>query len=620
MQRENIENSNKEQQESIVIRFSGDSGDGMQLTGTQFSSTSALMGNDISTFPDFPAEIRAPQGTIAGISGFQVNFGSTEINTPGDEPDVLVAMNPAALKANLKDLRKGITVIINTDAFTALNLDKAGYSEDPLDDGTLNDFNVIKCPITTQTKKALEDIELDIKSKERCKNFYALGITYYLFSRDLTPTLNWIEDKFYGKMNLIEANSLALKAGFNYADTIEAIHAKVEIKPASIEKGTYRQINGNTATAWGFIYASENADTNLFLGSYPITPASDVLHELSKHKDLGVITFQAEDEIAAICSAIGASFGGNLGITTSSGPGIALKGEALGLAIVYELPLVVVDIQRGGPSTGLPTKTEQSDLNLAMYGRNGESPAIVLAAKTPSDCFHMAYMAAKLSMEHMTPVILLTDGYLANGSEPWLIPDIEKFPKINPPRVKSEDYAEEKFLAYKRDEKLVRKWAHPGMENLTHRIGGLEKQVDTGNVSYDPANHQEMVRLRAEKVAKVADFIPEQSLEGDKDGDVLIVSWGGTYGATHQAVHKLRAQGKKVGLMHMQYLNPMPKNTESILKSYKKIIVCELNCGQLKNLLNSTYNVGAIAYNKVQGQPFKIRELVQMVEKELENK
>ncbi len=433
MQRENVENSNKEQQESIVIRFSGDSGDGMQLTGTQFSSTSALMGNDISTFPDFPAEIRAPQGTIAGISGFQVNFGSTEINTPGDEPDVLVAMNPAALKANLKDLRKGITVIINTDAFTALNLDKAGYSEDPLDDGTLNDFNVIKCPITTQTKKALEDIELDIKSKERCKNFYALGITYYLFSRDLTPTLNWIEDKFYGKMNLIEANSLALKAGFNYADTIEAIHAKVEIKPASIEKGTYRQINGNTATAWGFIYASENADTNLFLGSYPITPASDVLHELSKHKDLGVITFQAEDEIAAICSAIGASFGGNLGITTSSGPGIALKGEALGLAIVYELPLVVVDIQRGGPSTGLPTKTEQSDLNLAMYGRNGESPAIVLAAKTPSDCFHMAYMAAKLSMEHMTPVILLTDGYLANGSEPWLIPDIEKFPKINPP-------------------------------------------------------------------------------------------------------------------------------------------------------------------------------------------
>ena len=616
----NTDNTNTSNNtDSVVIRFSGDSGDGMQLTGTQFSSTSALMGNDIATFPDFPAEIRAPQGTIAGISGFQVNFGSNEINTPGDEPDVLVAMNPAALKANIKDLRKGITVIINTDAFTALNLDKAGYKENPLEDGTLDDFNLIKCPITTQTKEALKDIELDTKSKARCKNFYALGITYFLYSRDLSPTLNWIEDKFYGKINIIEANSLALKAGYNYADTIEASHAKVTIKPANIAKGTYRQINGNTATAWGFIYASENANTNLFLGSYPITPASDVLHELSKHKDLGVITFQAEDEIAAICSAIGASFGGNLGITTSSGPGIALKGEALGLAVVYELPLVVIDIQRGGPSTGLPTKTEQSDLNLAMYGRNGESPAIVLAARTPSDCFHMAYTAAKLSMEHMTPVILLTDGYLANGSEPWLIPDIDKFPKINPPRAKSEDYTEEKFLAYKRDEKLVRQWALPGMENLTHRIGGLEKEVDTGNVSYDPTNHQVMVNLRAEKVAKVADLIPEQELEGDATGDLLIVSWGGTYGATHQAVNKLRERGKKVSLMHMQYLNPMPKNTLELLQGFKKVVVCELNCGQLKNLLNANYAIGAKGYNKVEGQPFKIRELVQMMEKELES-
>jgi 2-oxoglutarate ferredoxin oxidoreductase subunit alpha len=614
-----MQDVNIKESDHVVIRFSGDSGDGMQLTGTQFSSTSALMGNDIATFPDFPAEIRAPQGTVAGISGFQVHFGASEVNTPGDEPDILVAMNPAALKANMGDLNKGITIIVNTDSFTALNLTKAGYDTNPLEDGTLADFNVIECPITTQTKEALKDIELDIKSKERCKNFYALGITYYIYARDLNPTIAWINDKFYGKMNIIEANSMALKAGYNFADTIEVGEAQRIVKPATIEKGIYRQINGNTALAWGFIYASENANTNLFLGSYPITPASDVLHELSKHKDLGVITFQAEDEIAAICSAIGASFGGNLGITTSSGPGIALKGEALGLAMIYELPLVVIDIQRGGPSTGLPTKTEQSDLNLAMYGRNGESPLIVLAASTPSDCFTMAYEAAKLSMEHMTPCVLLSDGYIANGSEPWKIPDIDKFPKIKPPRVKAQDYKEEKYLAYKRDERLVRTWAIPGQEHTTHRIGGLEKQVDTGNVSYDPANHQEMINLRANKVAKIADYIPEQKLFGADKGDVLIVSWGGTYGATYQAVNKLKEQGKQVSLMHMKYINPMPKNVETILKNFKKIVVCELNMGQLKNILNAKFNCGALGYNKVQGQPFKIRELVQMIEKELEN-
>jgi len=605
----------------IVIRFSGDSGDGMQLTGTQFSSTSALMGNDISTFPDFPAEIRAPQGTVAGISGFQVHFGSSEVNTPGDEPDILVAMNPAALKANMGDLQKGVTVIVNTDSFNALNLTKAGYTENPLDDDTLADFNVIKCPITTQTKTALESIELDMKSKERCKNFYALGMTYYMYSREMDSTIAWINDKFYGKMNLIEANTLALKAGYNFADTIEAVQAQRIIKPANIESGKYRQINGNTALAWGFIYASENADTNLFLGSYPITPASDVLHELSKHKDLGVITFQAEDEIAAICSAIGASFGGNLGITTSSGPGIALKGEALGLAMIYELPLVVIDIQRGGPSTGLPTKTEQSDLNLAMYGRNGESPLIVLAPKTPSDCFEMSYMAAKLSMEHMTPVVLLSDGYIANGSEPWKIPDIEEYPGINPPKITELPAGDEKFFAYKRDEKtLARKWAVPGIKGLEHRVGGLEKQVDTGNVSYDPTNHEVMVNLRAQKVEKVAEFIPKQELVGDETGDLLVVSWGGTYGATYQAVTKLRSMGKKVSLMHMQYLNPMPKNVSEILKSFKTILVCELNLGQLKDILNSRYHCNALGYNKVQGQPFKIRELVQVIEKELEKK
>ncbi|MCO4755765.1 MAG: 2-oxoacid:acceptor oxidoreductase subunit alpha [Bacteriovoracaceae bacterium] len=606
--------------ENIVIRFSGDSGDGMQVTGGQFSATSALMGNDISTFPDFPAEIRAPQGTVAGISGFQINFGSNEINTPGDQPDILIAMNPAALKANLEDLKRGGVIIVNEDAFTALNFKKAGLEDNPLEWKELESYQLIKVPITSQTKEALSEIDLDTKSKTRSKNFYALGMTYFMYHRDLEPTIRWIEHKFKGKDAVIEANITALKAGYNFADTVELIGHRYKVKPASIEKGSYRQINGNTATAWGFIWAAENAGINLFLGSYPITPASDVLHELSKHKNHGVITFQAEDEIAAVCSSIGASFGGALGITTSSGPGIALKSEAINLAVVLELPLVVVDIQRGGPSTGLPTKTEQSDLNMAMYGRNGESPMILVAAKSPSDCFNMAYEASRLSLEHMTPAMLLTDGFIANGSEPWKIPDVRaEFPAIKTKLANPEDYKDKEFLPYDRDPKtLARMWAVPGMPDLMHRVGGLEKEDKTGNVSYDPANHELMVQTRQEKVDRIADFIPEQDVLGDKEGDLLIVSWGGTYGATYQAVSQMRERGANVSLMHMRYLNPMPKNVESIIKGFKKTVVAELNGGQLKGILNSKYNCNASGYNKIQGKPFMIRELTQMIEKELE--
>lgn len=607
--------------ENIVIRFSGDSGDGMQLTGGQFSATSALMGNDISTFPDFPAEIRAPQGTVAGISGFQINFGATEINTPGDQPDILVAMNPAALKANIEDLKRGGVIIANEDAFTSANFKKAGLEDNPLEWKKLESYEVIKVPITSQTKEALSELDLDTKSKTRCKNFYALGMTYFMYHRELEPTIRWIEHKFKGKQTLIDANITALKAGYNFADTIELTGHRYRVKPATIEKGTYRQINGNTATAWGFIWAAENAGLNLFLGSYPITPASDVLHELSKHKNHGVMTFQAEDEIAAVCSSIGASFGGALGITTSSGPGIALKSEAINLAVMLELPLVIVDIQRGGPSTGLPTKTEQSDLNMAMYGRNGESPMVVLAAKSPSDCFTMAFEAARLTLEHMTPVMLLTDGFIANGSEPWKIPDVrEEFATIKTKLVTADDYKDKEFFPYDRDpETLVRNWAIPGTPELMHRVGGLEKEDRTGNVSYDPANHELMVHTRQAKVDKIADHIPAQEVLGDTQGDLLVVSWGGTYGATYQAVNQARANGAKVSLMHMRYLNPMPRNVSDILSGFKKIVVAELNNGQLKGLLNSRFYCNAKGYNKVQGKPFMIRELTQMIEKELED-
>ncbi len=605
--------------EHVVVRFSGDSGDGMQITGTQFSSTAAQMGNDLATFPDFPAEIRAPQGTVAGISGFQVHIGAIEINTPGDRPDVLVAMNPAALKANLEDIPKGATIILNSDSFNEMGFKKAGYASDPRLD--LKDYNVIEAQITSQTKEALKDLELDSKSKSRCKNFYALGMTYFMFSRDLEPTLHWIKDKFIGNELLQKANTMALKAGHNYAETIDASASHVyKVAPATISKGTYRQISGNVALSWGFIYAAQNAGLDLFLGSYPITPASDILHELSKHKRFGVKTFQAEDEIAACCSAIGASYAGALAITTSSGPGIALKSEALNLAIMLELPLVMIDVQRGGPSTGLPTKTEQSDLNMAMYGRNGESPAIVLAAKSPSDCFHMAFEAARLTIEHMTPVILLSDGYIANGATPWKIPDLGKeYPQIKTHLVGDEDLNDGEYLPYKRDAKsLVRKWALPGMEGFTHRLGGLEKEHETGNVSYDAANHELMVNLRAKKVMKVADNIPNQKVEGNKDADLLVVSWGGTYGSVHQAVKEVNTS-LSCAHIHMQYLNPMPKNIEKILRSYKKVFVCELNQGQLKAIINSKYSLNAKGYGKVQGKPFMVRELVQVITKEIKS-
>ena len=605
--------------ESVVIRFSGDSGDGMQLTGTQFSNTSALMGNDISTFPDFPAEIRAPQGTIAGVSGFQVNIGATHINTPGDEPDVLVAMNPAALKANLAALSKNGTIIANVDAFNELNLKKAGYAANPIGTPELDGHNVIKAHITEQTLKALENSPLDNKEKGRCKNFYALGMTYFMFSRDLEPTIKWINEKFGKKPEVAQANITTLKAGWNYAGTIEATVSTYSVAPAKIAPGKYRQINGNISTAWGFLQAAESAGLKLFLGSYPITPATDILHELSKFKNFGVKTFQAEDEIAGICSSIGAAFGGALAITTTSGPGLALKGEAIGLAMMYEVPLVIVDVQRGGPSTGLPTKTEQSDLLQALYGRNGECPIIVVAASRPNDCFHMAYEASRLALEHMTPVLLLTDGYIANGAEPWKIPDVAKeYGKIKTHLVDGKKPLEEPYLAYKRDEGLVRPWAVPGMPGYEHRIGGLEKAQNTGNVSYDPKNHEEMIHIREDKVAKVAENIPLQTLEGDDKGDLLVVSWGGTYGATHMAVNKAREQGKKVSLMHLRYLNPMPRNVPEILGNFKRILVPELNLGQLKSVLNARFQCNAVGYNKVQGLPFKISELVEVINRTLE--
>jgi len=606
--------------ENIVIRFSGDSGDGMQLTGTQFSNTSAIMGNDISTFPDFPAEIRAPQGTIAGVSGFQVHFGSGEINTPGDEPDVLVAMNPAALKSNLGSLKKGGIIIANIDAFTEENFKKCGYAGNPLITHDLEQYKIIEAKITTQTLEALKDLELDSKGKGRCKNFYALGMTYFMFGRDPETTIEWIKDKFSKKPILVDANVMALKAGINFAETIETTIAPFKVPPAKIAPGKYRQINGNTATAYGFIQAAQASNLQLFLGSYPITPASDTLHELSKHKNFGIKTFQAEDEIAAICSAIGASFSGSLGITTSSGPGIALKGEAIGLAVMYELPLVVVNVQRGGPSTGLPTKTEQSDLFQAMYGRNGECPMIVVAASRPSDCFHMAFEASRLALEMMTPVMLLTDGYIANGAEPWEIPNIKKdYSKINTKFVNSNEPPKEgeKFLPYKRDKLLARNWAIPGTAGFEHRIGGLEKDDGTGNVSYDALNHEKMVGIRAQKVANAAEIIPAQEVFGDLQGDVLVVSWGGTYGATYMAVKKLRGEGKKVSLMHLKYINPMPKNVPEIIKGFKKVIVCELNNGQLKDVINAKFSCNAKGYNKVQGLPFKISELVEAIGTEL---
>ncbi len=592
--------------EEVVIHFAGDSGDGMQLTGSQFTTSSAIAGNDLNTFPDFPAEIRAPAGTTYGVSGFQIHFGSRKIHTPGDISDVLVAMNPAALRVNLKHLRDGGTIIVNNQGFTPKNLKLAGYDKNPLDDGSLSNYQIHKVDISKLTANALEDLNLGSKVVDRCKNFFALGLMYWMYNRPVEPTLSWIKDKFKNKPELIEANTRALKAGLHYGDITEIFTTRYEVRPAKLKPGTYRNITGNAALALGLVAAAQKSGLEMYLGAYPITPASDVLHELSRHKNFKVKTFQAEDEIAAISAAIGAAYGGALGVTATSGPGMALKMEAIGLAVMLELPLVIADIQRGGPSTGLPTKTEQADLFQAMFGRNSEAPLCVLAAATPSDCFTMAYEAVRVAIKYMTPVILLSDGYIANGSEPWNIPKASDLEKLDV----TFHTDQENFLPYSRDKKtLARPWAIPGTSGLEHRVGGLEKQDKTGNINYEPENHQIMVNYRAEKIERIANDIPDAAVDGDKEGDLLIVGWGSTHGAITSAVERSRTKGKSVSHVHLRYLNPFPKNLGEILYNFKKILVPELNKGQLSSLLRSKYLVPAVGYNKVQGLPFKTAEL-----------
>ncbi len=596
------------QREEVVVKFAGDSGDGMQLTGSQFSDASAFIGNDLSTFPDYPSEIRAPQGTVAGVSGFQVHIGHKEVTTPGDQADVLVAMNPAALKANMKWVKPGATIIIDIDNFDNKHYKKAGYVEDPLHDDSLDGYNVVKAPITNLTRDTVKPYGFDPKTADKTRNQFVAGMLYWLFNRDIKLGEDFLNDKFKSKPNIVKANTAVLHAGYNYAETIEALSTTFLVDPVKNKKGLFRNMTGNLATAWGLLAAAERAGLELFLGSYPITPATEILQEIAKRKHLGAVAFQAEDEIAGITSAIGASFAGRLAVTSTSGPGLALKGEALGLAVITELPLVVVNVQRGGPSTGLPTKTEQSDLMQALYGRSGESPLIVIAASTPANCFHYAFEAARLSLEHMTPVILLTDSYLANGSELWKIPNTEDLPEIHPPLVKDND---ENYQPYRRDpEKMNRYWAIPGQEGLRHRIGGLEKEDVTGNVSHDPMNHQVMVTKRKEKVEKVADDIPELEVIGEQTGDLLVIGWGGTYGGLVSAVTDLQKEGVSISLAQFNYIHPLPRNTEKVLAGFKKRIVCEINMGQFVSHLRSLYqHLGFRQYNKVQGLPFFISEL-----------
>lgn len=592
----------------VTIKFAGDSGDGMQLTGMLFSDESALFGNDLATFPDFPAEIRAPIGTVAGVSGFQVQIGSVEIHTPGDEADALVAMNPAAFKANIAHARKGAIIVVDQDSWTEKDLEKAEYKGDPLESTIMEDYQIVKTSITTMTREALADFDMDMKLKDRCKNMFALGMMFWLYNRPIEKTERYLNEKFKSKPDVIKANITVLEAGYTHAQAIELFASNYKIAPAKVQPGEYRQISGNKATALGFIAASVKSGRDLFLGSYPITPASDILHELSKYKEFSVKTVQAEDEIAAICMAIGASYAGDLGLTTTSGPGLALKGEALGLAISTELPLVVVDVQRGGPSTGLPTKTEQSDLMQALYGRHGESPCPVIAASTPGNCFNFAFEAVRLAVEFMTPVVYLTDGYLANGSEPWIVPNSKDLPQIKS-RVPGK--SDVPFLPFERDEKtLARQWAVPGMAGFEHRIGGLEKQDKTGNVSYDPENHELMCKVRAEKVARIADVIPQQKIIGKDKADLLVVGWGGTYGALLTAVTELQKAGHSISLVHFNYMNPLPKNTGDVLRSGKKVVVCELNLGQFHRHLQANFpDVKLLKFNKIQGMPFMIGEL-----------
>jgi len=581
----------------------------MQLTGTQFTDTSAMFGNDVATFPNYPSEIRAPQGSLYGVSGFQVNIGSIEISTPGDDLDLLVAMNPAGLKTNLSAVKAGHTIIVDTDSFTKKNLHKAEYESNPLEDGSLDNYRVIEVAMTSLTKESLKDLGLDNKSIVRSKNMFALGMVYWMYGRNMNHTLDFFKNKFKSKPIIAEANSKVIKAGYYYAETLELIPNSYAIAPSTMPKGTYRIVNGNTATAWGFLAAAEKSGLELYLGSYPITPATDILHELVKHKHFGVKAFQAEDEIAGITSTIGAAFAGDLAITTTSGPGLALKGEAIGLAMMTELPIVIVNVQRGGPSTGLPTKTEQSDLLQAMYGRNGESQVIVIAASTPANCFDYAFEASRLALEHMTPVILLTDGYIANGSEPWKIKSIKDMPEI---KTKLVDRDTENGDPFERDnETLARNWAIPGTPGLEHRIGGLEKDQITGGVSNEPENHEQMVNIRAEKVNRVKNNIPKLTPEFEQEGDLLVVGWGGTYGSLHSAVSGLNNEDYKIGHAHFNYINPMPKNTADVFSKYKKIIVCELNKGQFAQILRSQYdNVDFIQYNKVMGLPFSVTDLM----------
>jgi 2-oxoglutarate ferredoxin oxidoreductase subunit alpha len=600
----------KELKEEVTIKFAGDSGDGMQLTGSLFTNDTALSGSDLATFPDFPAEIRAPQGTLAGVSGFQLHFGSKQIFTPGDQVDVLVAMNAAALKTNLNRVKRGGTVIVSTDGFDNKNLRLAKYEDsNPIEDNTLEGYEVYKMPVTKLTRECLKESPLGMKEKDRCKNMFVLGFLLWRYNRDLGDTQSYLNAKFKSKPDILEANLSTLKAGYHYGDTTETFTTTYEVKSAPMEKGVYRSIMGNQALVLGLVAASQKSGLPLFYGSYPITPASDVLHGLAQHKNFGVKTFQAEDEIAAVCASIGAAYGGNLAITGTSGPGVALKGEAIGLAGILELPLVICNIQRGGPSTGLPTKTEQSDLMQAYYGRNGESPMPVVAAKSPSDCFEAVIEACRIAVQHMTPVMFLSDGYIANGAEPWKFPKASDIPEIKTSFAKAKENGEE-FLPYERDENYVRQWAIPGTEGLAHRIGGLEKEANTGNVSYDPANHEYMTKIREAKVEKIAEFIPEQKIQSGPDsGDLLILGWGSTYGVIEAVTRELLAEGKSVSHAHLRYIRPFPRNLETLLGQFKKILIPEINNGQLSKLIREKFLIEVLQYNKIQGVPISQSEL-----------
>jgi len=601
--------------EEITVRFAGDSGDGMQLAGTQMTNTSAIFGNDVSTLPDFPAEIRAPAGTLAGVSGFQLRFGSNKLLTPGDRVNALIAMNPAALKANLADLESGGVLVVNKDAFTKQNLAKAGYDGNPLEGDSLAGYQLYQVPIDTLNEEACKDTGLTGRAIGRCKNFFALGLVYWLYGRSMDSSLRWIEDKFGSKPAVADANTRALKAGYFFGETAEMFTFRFLVAPAKIEAGKYRRISGNEATALGLIAAANLAGKPLFYGSYPITPASDILHELARHKNHDVRTFQAEDEIAAVTSVIGAAFGGALAVTGTSGPGMALKGEAIGLAVMTELPMVIVNVQRGGPSTGLPTKTEQADLGQAIFGRNGEAPLCVVAASTPADCFTMAIEAFRLAVEFMTPVILLTDGYLANGAEPWKIPTVDSLPKleVRHPTDSSE------FRPYNRNDKLTRPWAIPGTQGLEHRIGGLEKQDGTGDVCYEPDNHHHMVETRRRKIDNIVETIPDLEVQGDASGDLLVLGWGSTYGAITTAVQKCRAKGMRVSNAHLRYLDPMPRNTEQVVRSFDRVLIPEMNMGQLRQIIRAKFLVDAVGLNKVEGKPFMVGEIEASISDILQN-